>query len=565
MLLCAGVSAQQNISFSVDMNEYAGTFSGVYVNGTFNEWCGDCAAMTDDDVDGVWDLDIELPDGAYEFKFTVDGWADQEMFTGAEECTTSPAVYVNRTLEVAGSDVDLATVCWNSCSACGEGAEPVDVTFLVDMDQYENDYGTVNLNSSFGNWCGGCAVMTDDDADGVYSITASLLPGTYEYKFTTDGWNDQEMFAGGEECTSTIDGYTNRTITVTEATDTGVVCWNSCSTCDNAPSEVDVTFHIDMNSQDAPNADYDNIVVNHSANGWGGWGVTLFDDDGDGIFSGTGSFIENTSVEFVIAATGAPDGWSGWGVVFNAPAACEIPGTANYGFTVGTEAIIFEVCAGACETTCPVGPVGCTEEGAQNYDSEAAADDGSCQYLITLRVNMSNEMVSGDGVHVTGSFQDWDPGATALSYFGGYGIYEITLALANGSYEYKFVNGNAWGGDESVSGCGNGGNRVLVVEGADAVTDAFCFGSCEGCAGCLDPFSLEYNPFAGADDGSCATALAYGCIYEDASNFDPSANVDDGSCEFDASASCAGDLDGDGAVATSDLLAFLAAFGLSCE
>lgn len=51
-----------------------------------------------------------------------------------------------------------------------------------------------------------------------------------------------------------------------------------------------------------------------------------------------------------------------------------------------------------------------------------------------------------------------------------------------------------------------------------------------------------------------------GCTYDFACNYNPLAAFDDGSCEVE---SCAlpGDLDDDGAVTTSDLLAFLAVFG----
>ena len=37
-----------------------------------------------------------------------------------------------------------------------------------------------------------------------------------------------------------------------------------------------------MNGVDfQPSADYDNVVVNGSWNGWQGWGVVLADEDGD--------------------------------------------------------------------------------------------------------------------------------------------------------------------------------------------------------------------------------------------------------------------------------------------
>ena len=48
-----------------------------------------------------------------------------------------------------------------------------------------------------------------------------------------------------------------------------------------------IEFSIDMNGTGLPNADYDQCGVNGSWNGWGGWGLVLGDDDGDGVFTGT--------------------------------------------------------------------------------------------------------------------------------------------------------------------------------------------------------------------------------------------------------------------------------------
>jgi hypothetical protein len=177
---------------------------------------------------------------------------------------------------------------------------------------------------------------------------------------------------------------------------------------------------------------------------------------------------------------------------------------------------------------------------------------------------MSNTTVNAAGVHVAGGFQGWNPGSTAVPYLG-FGVYELTVSLTNGTHEYKFVNGNAWGSDESVSGCGNGGNRTVTVNGGNVVAAAACFGSCDACAGCTDPFSLEFDPFAGSDDGSCDTPRVLGCTYEEATNYNPAANIEDGSCIVDAANPCPGDLNEDGVVGTPDLLVFLAAFGTDCD
>ena len=50
---------------------------------------------------------------------------------------------------------------------------------------------------------------------------------------------------------------------------------------------------------------------------------------------------------------------------------------------------------------------------------------------VTLNVDMENATVSGDGVHVAGSFQGWDPAATALPDDDGDGIYSVSLDMSS--------------------------------------------------------------------------------------------------------------------------------------
>ena len=49
---------------------------------------------------------------------------------------------------------------------------------------------------------------------------------------------------------------------------------DDCGVCggDNSSCLATVVFSVDMNLVDYPNADYDNVVVNGSWNGWQGWG-----------------------------------------------------------------------------------------------------------------------------------------------------------------------------------------------------------------------------------------------------------------------------------------------------
>lgn len=112
---------------------------------------------------------------------------------------------------------------------------------------------------------------------------------------------------------------------------------------------------------------------------------------------------------------------------------------------------------------------------------------------LTLSVDMTLETVSANGVHVAGNFQaaagfpgDWDPSTTQLLDADGDGIYEVSVSVPDGTYQYKFINGNAWGSDESVpSACGvdDGGgniNREVAVAGNTSVS-ADCFAACGAC------------------------------------------------------------------------------------
>ena len=72
---------------------------------------------------------------------------------------------------------------------------------------------------------------------------------------------------------------------------------------------------------------------------------------------------------------------------------------------------------------------------------------------LTFRVDMRQQTVSAAGVHVAGTFQaaagfpaDWNPATTALTDPDGDQVYELTVNVPAGTYRYKFVNGNTWGG-----------------------------------------------------------------------------------------------------------------------
>lgn len=270
-------------------------------------------------------------------------------------------------------------------------SQDIATEFNVDMNCAPVDFSTVHVTGPWCGWCGGEAynTMTDPDGDGIYSVTVFLPAGDVEYKYMVDGFASQENLVddmvAGASCAPITDfsGYANRLMPVgSVANDT----YDTCGTCDdyNVTPAVDVSFAIDMSTSGLPNADYDNVVINGSWNGWLGWGVTLTDEDGDGIFTGVSAFDAGSTFEFVIAGTGPADGYSGWGSIIYAPVECSqnpaaAPGSnVNYVVSVGDEPMTVAYCAGSCDATCFVAVPGCTDEAACNYDAAANTDDGSC-------------------------------------------------------------------------------------------------------------------------------------------------------------------------------------------
>jgi hypothetical protein len=112
---------------------------------------------------------------------------------------------------------------------------------------------------------------------------------------------------------------------------------------------------------------------------------------------------------------------------------------------------------------------------------------GSClacvlpQVDITLRVDMSNEIISPLGVFVQGSFQNPAWSGQQMTPIGN-NVYSITVQMGEGSIqEYKFLNGTIY---ETVPpACGYGGysNRYLTVPSQPTTLPLVCFGSCESC------------------------------------------------------------------------------------
>ncbi|NBR83881.1 MAG: hypothetical protein EBT52_09160, partial [Flavobacteriia bacterium] len=203
-----------NVTFSVDMSNYTGSFTTVNVNGDFNGWCGTCNPLTDMGS-GIWEVTLPLTADSIDYKFTVDGWNDQESFAGGESCTKTKGGFTNRYLRILG-DTAVGTVCWNSCSVCTPPSTGGNVTLSVNMNA-ECAYDSVSVSGDFNSW--GATAMTDMGG-GIFSATVAMSAGSNDYKFS--------KYVSGS---AVMESISNRNLNVTGDTTLSAVCFNNVANC----------------------------------------------------------------------------------------------------------------------------------------------------------------------------------------------------------------------------------------------------------------------------------------------------------------------------------------------
>ena len=189
----------------------------------------------------------------------------------------------------------------------------------------------------------------------------------------------------------------------------------------------------------------------------------------------------------------------------------------------------------------------CTNSEASNFNPSATVDDGSCVFLLVLRVDMFLNGGAASLVTELGTI----PGEPI-----SFGVYKFEILAPEGEFLYRYMD------DNSIQEL----NERSIFISSPMSLDAVCFNSPESCPGCTNPEFYEFNPYATSDALMCQTAAAIGCTYSEALNFDSTANIDDGTCLFAevSDDNCPGDLNLDGTIGADDLLIFLMEWGTIC-
>jgi hypothetical protein len=167
------VVADPNITFKVDMAEYAGTITtGVFINGSFNNWCGNCNPMTNTSG-SIWEVTLPLTAGPIQYKFTIDGWDDQEFFIGGESCVDTIADGFFNRYYVVSADATLPAVCFESCDVCPSSSLVENSMNVSLMPNPANDYIQIESTMS------------------ISSIEVYSLAGNKVKTFSSNGFNSK--------------------------------------------------------------------------------------------------------------------------------------------------------------------------------------------------------------------------------------------------------------------------------------------------------------------------------------------------------------------------------------
>ena len=572
-----------NVTFRVDMANFTGaSYGGVFINGTFNSWCGTCNPMTDADQDGVWEVTLPLTAGAIEYKFTLDGWTQQEEFQPGGSCTVTNNGFTNRALTIDGVE-DLSVVCWNTCDACllapgcmdsnavnydssaqaDDGSCLYTVTFQVDMANYDLPAGaTVFTNGTYNGWCGGCNAMSDGDADGIWTGTFNLPAGDQEYKFTINGWDDQEYFNGYEACTTAPAEYVNRVSNISGPTTLPVVCWNTCDACADITNTTLGTGHATL--QGAIDAASAGNVIEVAAGGTYAESLTI--DKGLSI-DGNGSTLDVSGLGVGISIQSDVDGVTIDNLTIVGDASTYSGITVNPG--ASNVSILNNNISGMA---------------LSNPGNSSPLSYGILCWGNTDPVNPpTNVLIDGNEIHgVSGtaiSLGDNTEGVTiSNNHFHSIGLVTVNGApwssgVVAGQANNLAISGNNMEGlgyASVLTACTGvtldlnqytGGTSLLLLASLpnSILPDAADWWSLEAAAiGYIYYFNsaaAQGATDAGLQAVGIPTVLSSsnpGCMEADACNFDSTALSEDGSCTyppatyFDCNGACENDADGDG-------------------
>ncbi|RLD49695.1 MAG: hypothetical protein DRJ05_20600, partial [Bacteroidetes bacterium] len=423
--------------------------NGVHLQGTFNNFDPATTMMTDQG-NGVYAVTVTLTEGDYQMYRFVNGNDMSGIEVVPAECSQEDGL---RYFTVPGEPTTLDLVCFSGCGSCIPPPESL-VTFQVDMANETVSLDGVHLVGSFQGWDPAATPMADA-GNGIYTLELSLVEGVHHSFKYVNGitFDDTETVPG--EC-GEDDGFGgfNRFLDVpVNDTILALVCFSRCTEC---PPPIEVTFQVDMSIEVVSEL---GVHIAGTFQEWDSAGTPMI-DIGEGIYAYTtilyaGDYHEYKFINGI-----------DWLNAEQVPAGCA-QNTSRFLTVPDANTTLDLVCFGSCTICVPP-----TVE-------------------VTFQVDMTNETVSPEGIHIAGDFQGWDPGTTQMQDMGG-NIYSYTAILNAGEYyEFKYINGITWDDEENVpTECNQNNNRYLTAPDINTTLDLVCF---SGCGACPDLVSFMFQ------------------------------------------------------------------------
>ena len=432
---CPEVVDYYNVTFSVDMQNVSTSDDGVYLVGNDPLLEGPTGhLMSDTDGDDVWEVTLELMPGTYTYKYRngfCDNWDNCGAFWEDSLDDCSVGEWGDRQIIVTDQDLVSGPFCFNSCveELCPDDILTYPVSFIVDMNYQETDPsgvyvvgGNIYMEGPIGH------LMSDDDGDDIWEVVVDLPPGTYTFKYRNGycaSWNtclqwQWEDFEG--DCG--VGEWGDRQVVVSDEGFTyGPYCFDFCNEGECPSIEpIDMTFQVQVSDQELDNALENGVFMGGNFNGynWYDNALELIYTGQDNIFSVTTQFIANENIlykytignGFFSAQIESNEGVAGCGSNFSS---CNQSGENLRQKIIPYISTVFDL---------------------DTYD------DCPSNALVTIEVDMSNEIISSDGVCIAGGTMPNGAQGTEMCDFDEDSIYTIILSFPYDSYQtYKFVNG----------------------------------------------------------------------------------------------------------------------------
>lgn len=334
------------------------------------------------------------------------------------------------------------------------------------------------------NWDPAITALSDANGDGIYDITLNLPAGTYAYKFVNgNAWGLDEGGGANPAIPAPCNVGGNRQVVVAADMTVPVHAFNSC---DPNPAGNPVIFQVNIGAGTVTGnvtvaGDFQ-MAAGFPAN-WDNTTVIMDLVPGTNRYQKTVWINSTTPDTFEYKFINSGSNWE------NVPSGCAVPASGNRQLIVANANGI--VTPDVCFSDCAPCPTGIPDSVYVKFQVDMSNQDYPYPPFNTTIDNI---------VSVAGAFQGWSPGNTVLTDANSDKIYDVVVKVQkNSSSQYKFLNGNAWGKDESVpAACNVGGNREFNTAGTATndtmVLPVVCFGECsQSCTPVGPPINVTFR------------------------------------------------------------------------